>query len=482
MICSKCGTKVAENSKFCSKCGSPLLIDNVSEKASNVNRNPKNSAFKWVIIAGVVGVATIVVCLASLVNSFVSQKNAESAALSFIDENYCSTFGDKVDSIEKNDYNHYTISYNINQEKDLWKTIGTVKMSVSKVDGDWIVDVEEEKIECSFANNDNWYHITASGNREFLVKMISFNNDKVTLEYYGYDMGNYGGSDDFDHETTNCDLKYDGENRCFVFAFMGDWRINGSNIGYNQFEVGAHYEYYQSSGEFNTLKPVNPDDYWWYEKAKRQTGDYDSSSSVDILNASVGDIISFGKFEMDNDTANGYDDISWLVIDENDSGILVISKYCLTCQETSGDGYNTWENSVARKWLNDTFYKDVFTAEERRKIKKATITNADNPDTGIDGGNDTSDYLFLLSIDEVNKYFPTKEDRKAYGTLYLQDLIDENDETVNWWLRTPGKRSVSLGERLIYQSYVGSNGFVYTEGSSTTVYNGGLRPAMWLSK
>lgn len=481
MYCPKCGAETSNTAKFCPKCGTPVSFTGTGMDDSKPEAKTKKSFLKRLLPGAALGVI-IIIFLSILISSFLSKKEAEHAALNYVDEKYCSTLGDEVDFVEKIDRNHYVISYNLNQVCNLWKTTGTIKMSVHKVAGDWIVDVQEENIEYSFENNDNWYYITASGNREFLVKMTAFTNDKVTLEYYSYDMGSYGGPDDYNHETTTCDIRYDGENRCFTFAFMGDWRISGSHIKYNRFEVGAHYEYYQSSGDFNILEPANPDDYWWYEKAKRQTGDYGLSSAVDLSEASVGDIISFGKFEMDNDTANGAEDIPWLVIDENDNGILVISKYCLTCQETSDDGYNTWENSLARKWLNDSFYEDAFTTEERNLINKVTITNADNPDTGIDGGNDTLDYIFLLSIDEANQYFPTEENRKAYGTLYLQALIGEDDEAVNWWLRTPGKKSVSLGARPIYQSYVGSNGFVYTEGSSTTVYNGGLRPAMWLAK
>ena len=49
---------------------------------------------------------------------------------------------------------------------------------------------------------------------------------------------------------------------------MGDWRIYGHNIAFNRFEVGPNYNYEQYSDDFKTLRPINPEDYWWYEKAK----------------------------------------------------------------------------------------------------------------------------------------------------------------------------------------------------------------------
>lgn len=233
------------------------------------------------------GVLVISMCFL-LVACGINQKEAERIALDYIHEHYCSTFGDEVASVEKNGNSDYTISYNVNQDYDFWKSTGSVKLSVYKDAGEWIVDVVEENISYVFKSNDNWYYITASGNREFLIKMIEFNDNIVTLEYYGYDMGSYGGPDDYDHETITEDLKYDGDNRCFTFTFMGDWRINSSSIQYNRFEVGANYEYYQS-GKFNTLKPVNPEDYWWFEKAKKQTDDYiqentDSENSNNPVN------------------------------------------------------------------------------------------------------------------------------------------------------------------------------------------------------
>ena len=424
----------------------------------------------------------VVVFLSSLINLFSSKFEAEKVALQYIDEKYCSTFGAEVDSISKNGKNHYIIGYDISQDHDLWQSKGMIKLSVYKKNDEWMVDVIEENIDYHFEKNDNWYYITGSGNREFLVKMLSLTDKEVTLECYGYDMGSYGGPDDYEHELVACDLEYDGSNRCFRFQFMGGWCINGSYIGYNQFEVGTNYEYYQSSSKkVNILKPVRPDDYWWYDIAKRQTGDYDSSLATDLSQAKVGDIVSLGKYEMDNNISNGIDAISWIVIDENDRNFLLISKFCIEEQQTSS-GYQTWETSVAREWLNGDFYNNAFTPEEKTKIITSIVVNNDNPDTGTDGGNDTSDKIFLLSIDEVNKYFASKEERIAYGTLHLQKVIGENEDSLGWWLRTPGQLAPSITDGQIYQSYVTENGYVATEGCSTAVYNNGLRPAMWISK
>ena len=500
MFCEYCGNRIEPNAQFCGNCGNKHVndassgasvgatVDNAttSTPISSVHTNKqqggvsisaeakprsRKNLLKWILpaiaLSVVLGLMAII-GIAALANSSKNQKEAKAAAEEYVDKHYWDVFDYEVVLEDKTDKTDYIFNCDVSHEHALWKSTGLVKLRVYKGIDEWSIEVVEENIEYVFESNNNWYYVTDSGNGEYLVKIIELSEDEATLEYYMYDLPN-----DYDHGFITVPVEYDGEEYCFVFGFKGDWRIKGDYIQYNKYEVGAHYEYYQS-GDFNSLKPVNPDDYWWYEKAKRQSGNYDSDLATDISQAKVGDIVSIGKYEMDNDTSNGLDNITWLVIDENDSGILVISKYCIAQQEPR-DVYKTWENSDTREWLNGEFYNNAFTSDEKGKIITSTVVNADNAETEADGGNDTLDKLYLLSNDEVNKYFASKDERKAYGTLYLQELVDEGSGAFGWWLRTPGKDYE-------HQCYVGSNGYLYTEGCSVAVYNNGLRPAMWISK
>lgn len=47
----------------------------------------------------------------------------------------------------------------------------------------------------------------------------------------------------------------------------------------------------------------------------------------------------------------------------------------------------------------------VFTDKEKACVCQSIIHTSDNPIYGTDGGEDTMDYLFLLSIDEVQSFF-----------------------------------------------------------------------------
>ena len=106
----------------------------------------------------------------------------------------------------------------------------------------------------------------------------------------------------------------------------------------------------------------------------------------------------------------------------------------------------TWENCKMRKWLNDDFYNNAFTDEEKNAILITEVENRDNPPFGT-GGVTTSDKVFLLSLDEVtnpaygfpsNKFSAT-ETRVAKNTEYVASYgyTSPTGESDSWWLRTP---------------------------------------------
>ena len=81
-------------------------------------------------------------------------------------------------------------------------------------------------------------------------------------------------------------------------------------------------------------------------------------------------------------------------------------------------------------------------------ILEKTIKNEDNPVYETDGGNDTKDKVFLLSIDEIRDEqlgFPEDPDfdivRGTINTEYASSKEEElGEETFNWWwLRSPGQ-------------------------------------------
>lgn len=194
--------------------------------------------------------------------------------------------------------------------------------------------------------------------------------------------------------------------------------------------------------------------------------------------AQVGDIITFGNYEQDNKTANGKEEIEWKVLEKDENGkIFLISRYALDCRHYhSSVEQVTWETSDIRSWLNNDFYKTAFDNTERAKIKTTTLENRDNADYNTDGGNDTKDKVFLLSIDEAKAYLPSTVERVCIATKYAESQgsqLESLTRSCRWWLRSPGST-------LYNASFVKIDGFILQLGTPVSVEKRSVRPAMWV--
>lgn len=173
-----------------------------------------------------------------------------------------------------------------------------------------------------------------------------------------------------------------------------------------------------------------------------------------------GDYIYFGNY-YEHTGHPGF--IKWKILKEEDGKLLIISTDVLDHQPYNSEKANvTWETCSLRAWLNDDFINVAFSASEQKYIITTTISNPDNPDYGTEGGNDTEDKIFLLSIDEVNTFYPEKNDR--YRDSY-------------WWLRSPGQVSrcaACIGK----DGWATSGGYIYNDLLVDSVLS--VRPVMWI--
>lgn len=180
----------------------------------------------------------------------------------------------------------------------------------------------------------------------------------------------------------------------------------------------------------------------------------------------VGDTIQFGDYHGAN---------QWIILEKTGNKILVISKYCLDRQpyNTTVDDV-TWETCSLRQWLNSTYLNEAFSEAEQAKIASTTISTPSNMDWT--GQVDTTDKVFLLSIDEAEKYFETDNARRAEATAYvIENGPDYTQSTWNWWLRSPGQYED-------FAMYVSSAGTIDERGSyvDMSIYFT-VRPAMWIN-
>lgn len=200
--------------------------------------------------------------------------------------------------------------------------------------------------------------------------------------------------------------------------------------------------------------------------------------------AAPGSVIQFGHYEQDDSFANGKEPIDWLVLDVRDNRALLISKYILEARAYHEPFEDTsWATSDLRRWLNGTFLSDAFTQQERSKIAYTTVDTADNPDYGTRGGDSSRDQIFILSVWDADRYFPTNLSRRASATEYVlnnriiyaeEDVETAEGELASWWrLRDPGMTQGHVAR-------VMGNGRIYTMGDICNYVNGGIRPVLWL--
>lgn len=174
--------------------------------------------------------------------------------------------------------------------------------------------------------------------------------------------------------------------------------------------------------------------------------------------------------------------IEWLVLemDEQNKRALLLSKHVIDWEGFADSpiispSYATsWASSYLRKWLNEDFYQDSFSVEERNNICETNIIPNKETEKG------TVDKIFLLSADEVKKYFVPRETAIAFEPMIMmpasgdkEDPIEIDYDPVLWWTRTLGK---DTDDKLVC---VDERGIFCEMGSMCDEI--GVRPAMWIN-
>lgn len=76
-----------------------------------------------------------------------------------------------------------------------------------------------------------------------------------------------------------------------------------------------------------------------------------AAGRVTIADAAVGDIVTFGSYEQDNDLENGMEPVEWYVLDKEDGEATLMSVYLLDWQSYNEDFIDmTWEDCTLRSW------------------------------------------------------------------------------------------------------------------------------------
>lgn len=186
------------------------------------------------------------------------------------------------------------------------------------------------------------------------------------------------------------------------------------------------------------------------------------------------------------------DPIKWRVLSNGGATALLLSDKNLDAVRYHEVNESvTWAASTVRSWLNgygasankngvsyetDNFIDTAFSDMENNAIFTTTVVNADNSSYGTEGGADTADKIFFLSIDEVKNTSygftsstASTETRRAINTDYVYGggktgyaYTDSAYHTGYWWLRSPGSHADDAAN-------VDSNGYVSTFGINVDI-------------
>jgi len=202
-----------------------------------------------------------------------------------------------------------------------------------------------------------------------------------------------------------------------------------------------------------------------------------------------------------------FDPIRWRIIGLEGNAACLIADKLMDCRPYhTENGPITWESSTIRSWLNGYpaeensaridyrgigFLDMAFDEEQQRALIRTRVENRPNRKYGTDCGNDTEDYLFLLSNDEV-----ISSDTAARNGFYTSSGYDDPAKRFrstmyakcmgSWWssvsgymgngfwfMRTGGYNRESV-------TYICDFGYIYERGTISTCEDAGVLPAVWI--
>ena len=187
------------------------------------------------------------------------------------------------------------------------------------------------------------------------------------------------------------------------------------------------------------------------------------------------DCVYFGNYPQSDVTGNTSEPIKWRVLSVTGNDAFLVADKNLEVNQYhdtylpsyKAEPYVLWEDCTLRSWLNgygssanyskrdyttDNFMDRAFSNAEQQAILTTNLSNQDNPAYGTEGGNNTSDKIFLLSYEDItNPSYGFAEDleadkaRERQNTAYVaaggmlqSGYMEAAGCTDEWYLRSPG--------------------------------------------
>ena len=255
--------------------------------------------------------------------------------------------------------------------------------------------------------------------------------------------------------------------------------VGGMSDGTNSIDMVIHGKYLDTLDRSTPIR-LDTKAEW---AAQFNQPDEENYEIADLATAQPGQLVTFGRYEQDNDESNGPEEILWLVTGRQDGVLTLMSLYCLDVVPYNLEYTDTtWETSYVREFLNGEFFDRAFSPEEQKQIADSPVVNTDNVIHGTPGGNDTLDKVYLPSLEEVmDHYGITEPVEMFYDQLYAQAtayamqkgvwLEMEGSSRCWWWLRSSGGTLQNACE-------VGSLGYLSFNGTGVDNPERAIRPVI----
>ena len=190
---------------------------------------------------------------------------------------------------------------------------------------------------------------------------------------------------------------------------------------------------------------------------------------------------------------------------ENRDGLF--AEYNNSTGVPDGTYANNWEYCFLRRWLNETFYNEVFNGLQKEIIKTMKLDNSArscNPNDypnyygyGENAGKnkfadqckDTDDKIFLLSLRDItttaygfNKDVKAEDPKRNlqatdFAKLHGAPMNTNDKKYVTWYTRSPAPANGNQG----YATFVLDRHAKGAMGSIDLVPDGGVVPALWIN-
>lgn len=220
-----------------------------------------------------------------------------------------------------------------------------------------------------------------------------------------------------------------------------------------------------------------------------------TGASYDVTGDAWVDGIRYRRIGKGNTNYDGYfgdsgyryfkwEKIKWRVLQNDGSTLFVIADKGLDCKNYNEEkGSVIWEGSTLREWLNSSFYHTAFRGEEQEMVVGQSVANGGNPEYGTEGGGNTEDKVYLLSMEEmtdpsygfcgdgrmdsVSRRMEPSDYARARGAF----LSSGEYPGCWWWLRSSGYDTT-------YTVSVSDSGYVFGYGMNASTSSNAVVPTV----